>query len=328
MAAHRAALLWAGFGSLAVLLYGMAKAQQDGPSIPMEYCASVNTGEIDAISSNFQSDGRCFNNCTSLHYALAIVQEKNCWCSNLIPNKADQKPLDQCQYPCPGYPSDYCGGDGVFGYMEVVDNKPSGTAPAGYGASTSPPASSATDSVTPTQPTVHTVTVGGTVRTVTANPTFTGDHDPSLSSTSRSNSGLPAGAIAGIVIGVIVGLAAFAALLWFLFVKRRKQNPEESGGLATPARGGGSPRALATPKSAEVSESRYAGADGESSSKRRSYLMPVDPRLDPYAKGIYVGDGNRSRESLASLQDNQDYSRPVFEAPRVLRATNPDPDDD
>ena len=57
--------------------------------------------------------------------------EKDCWCSNLAPNKADQKPITDCQYPCPGYPSDYCGGDGVFGYMEVAGAKPSGTAAAG-----------------------------------------------------------------------------------------------------------------------------------------------------------------------------------------------------
>jgi hypothetical protein len=55
--------------------------------------------------------------------------------------------------------------------------------------------------------------------------------------------------------------------------------------------------------------------------------MPVDPRLDPFAAGIYPGDQNRSRESFNSLQDNQDYSRRVHQAPRILRATNPDPDD-
>lgn len=63
--------------------------------------------------------------------------------------------------------------------------------------------------------------------------------------------------------------------------------------------------------------------------------MPVDPRLDPFAKGIYGaggsgagGDPNRSRESFNSLQDNHDYSRRVHEPARVLRAMNPDPDDD
>ncbi len=45
MAARRAALLWAGF-AIPAALYGMAWAQQS-PSIAMEYCASVNTADMD-----------------------------------------------------------------------------------------------------------------------------------------------------------------------------------------------------------------------------------------------------------------------------------------
>jgi cell wall integrity and stress response component len=91
------------------------------------------------------------------------------------------------------------------------------------------------------------------------------------------------------------------------------------------------------PKLGEVSENRFvvdpdgrsANWDGTvSSAKRRSTLMPVDPRLDPFAKGIYSRSENKSHESVNSLQDNQDYSRRVHEPPRVLRATNPDPLDE
>ena len=42
MAIQQAALIWASFSLLAVL-YGMASAE---PSIPMEYCASVNTADM------------------------------------------------------------------------------------------------------------------------------------------------------------------------------------------------------------------------------------------------------------------------------------------
>jgi hypothetical protein len=45
MAARRAALLWAGF-AIPAALYGMAWAQQS-PSIAMEYCASVNTADME-----------------------------------------------------------------------------------------------------------------------------------------------------------------------------------------------------------------------------------------------------------------------------------------
>jgi len=57
------------------------------------------------------------------------VQGKNCWCSNLVPNKDNQRPLSDCQNPCPGYPSDFCGGDDTYGYMLVDDASPTGTAP-------------------------------------------------------------------------------------------------------------------------------------------------------------------------------------------------------
>lgn len=96
------------------------------------------------VTSNYQSDGRCFGNCTDLKYALAIVQEKNCWCSNVIPNRADRKSLVDCQYPCPGYPSDYCGGDEAYGYMEVAGFTPTSTA---VPASVTEPASSSVRTV-------------------------------------------------------------------------------------------------------------------------------------------------------------------------------------
>jgi hypothetical protein len=48
----------------------------------------------------------------------------------------------------------------------------------------------------------------------------------------------------------------------------------------------------------------------------------MDPNTAP---GIYVR--NKSHESVHTLHDDQDYSRRVVQ-PRVLRATNPDPDQD
>lgn len=173
-------------------------------------------------------------------------------------------------------------------------------------------------------PFIQTVTVGGTVRTVTATPDSTASSDPALVATQTP--GLQSGAIAGIIVGVIAGLAVLAAFIWLLFMKRRRQNGEDAPGYGSPMRGGGSPGVLATPPTGEISGGGLVGADPQA--KRRSHLMPVDPRLDPFAKGIYSADPNRSRESFTSLQDNQDYSRRVHDPPRVLRAVNPDPDDD
>ncbi|KAK4100241.1 hypothetical protein N658DRAFT_104858 [Parathielavia hyrcaniae] len=347
MATHRAALLWATF-SIAALFCRTACAQHpNGPSIPMEYCATVNTADMEPLYATWQSDGRCFGNCTSMKYALAIVQDHNCWCSNLVPNTADQKPITDCQMPCPGFPTDWCGGDGVYGYMQVAGFRPTGTAPpagsddapstsptttdvslseSSSAVSSSPSAPNTTSESSSQPPLLVTVTADGTVRTVTATPTPTHPNNPSLADSTGSD-GLQTGAIVGIVIGVIAGIAVIAAFLWLWFAKRRRQNPDDPNGLAASTRGGSaSPGVIGTPKAGEVSENRYPGA-ADFQTKRRSHLMPVDPRLDPFATGMYAADQNLSRESFASLQDNTDYSRRVHHPPRVLRPTNPDPDD-
>lgn len=179
-------------------------------------------------------------------------------------------------------------------------------------------------------PVVTTITVGGTVRTVTAtpspDPTASSDNSSDEAQIEKKSSGLQAGAIAGIVIGVIGGLGLIGALIWLWRSKRRRQE-EENNGLGSPIRGGGSPGTMATPKMTDISTAAPVAGQWDSQNKRRSHLMPIDPRLDPFATGIYPADQNVSRESFNSLQDNQDYSRRVHHPPRVLRAVNPDPDD-
>lgn len=131
--------------------------------------------------------------------------------------------------------------------------------------------------------------------------------------------------------GVIAALAVAGVFLWLWCIKRKRQ--EEDGNGAPSVHG--SSGMMGTPQTAEVSSNPFGTAseasDGgiwDANGKRRSHLMPVDPRLDPFAKGIYVGAQNKSHESIGSLQDNQDYSRRVHQPPRVLRAVNPDPDED
>ena len=67
------------------------------------------------------SNGFCTNHCGG--YAFAIVQGKTCSCSNTAPASTDD---GDCSSPCPGYPSDKCGGEGTFGYIQL--GQPHGTA--------------------------------------------------------------------------------------------------------------------------------------------------------------------------------------------------------
>lgn len=173
------------------------------------------------------------------------------------------------------------------------------------------------------QPSTQTVTVGGKVQTVIITPTPTATSAGQLAEPeANGKKGLSTGAAVGIAIGVVAALGIIGVLFWIWFMKRRKQN-EESGSSF------GSPRGSSSgSKGATVTETRFAPelvawGDGPAS-KRRSTLMPVDPRLNPYGSALYNGQ-NKSRESIASFQDNQDYSRRVVGQPRVLRAVNPDP---
>ncbi|KAK3307473.1 uncharacterized protein B0T15DRAFT_510745 [Chaetomium strumarium] len=349
------ALLWASLSIAAAFKAGptpMRRADDrlSGPSIPVEYCATVNTADMDPFNSIYQSEGRCYTNCTDLNFALAIVQEKNCWCSNLIPNSDDRTSLSDCRSPCPGYPTDYCGGDGVFGYTSrrgqsqgygasgrlchclasqlltiTLSQTPSSASSSSTSdsssSSTSSESSSTAASTTQSQsqsPVVQTVTIGGTVRTVTATAGITqpdADKDKSING----------GAIAGIIIGILGGLCVAAGAIFFWLRRRREKQLNEKG-MGSPVGRGGSPAMMTTTTTGEGSAA--GGSAGLDSNKRRSYLMPIDPRLDPFATGIYTGDHNRSRESFNSLQDNHDYSRRVHDPPRVLRAINPDPADD
>jgi len=66
---------------------------------------------------------------------------------------------------------------------------------------------------------------------------------------------------------------------------------------------------------------------GDAPGSRRSRLMPVDPRLDPFAP-VYQRGENKSRESVNTIRDDHDYSRRVVHQGPILRATNPDHPDD
>lgn len=73
--------------TLTALFWGFAIAD---PSLPVAYCASINTGETSANYSIYQSEGLCYDWCNDQSYALGVLQEKDCWCSNYVPDSDDQ----------------------------------------------------------------------------------------------------------------------------------------------------------------------------------------------------------------------------------------------
>ncbi|KAK9329376.1 hypothetical protein V1520DRAFT_343464 [Lipomyces starkeyi] len=115
------------------------------------FCSSQNTGSsYQAVYDIYQSYGACMSNCQS-GYALAILQDFQCWCSNEAPG--DTTSLSSCSVDsCPGYPSDPCGNliEGLYGYILI--SPPSGTASASVASTTS------SDSATKTSRSSHSST--------------------------------------------------------------------------------------------------------------------------------------------------------------------------
>ncbi|KAI0014331.1 hypothetical protein F4779DRAFT_632670 [Xylariaceae sp. FL0662B] len=325
----------------------LGKAAQ---SLDMAYCASINTASTSSNSSIYQSDGLCQQFCMD-DFAFSVIQDSDCWCTDYEPDPSTQVDTGKCNTKCPGFPSDTCGGDGLWGYIKL-DKSPKGTKSAGGGSTsttssppqalpitetvhntvtvTPMPASTTTasgSSVTPTPSvSVATVTAGGgqvSLQTVTVLPTTTtadgADSGASSTDMGTSHSGLSTGAAVGVAVGVI-GAVIIAGICVFVFWFRRRRRNREEGMLENQgSQRGSSSGMMGTPTTAMAS---VWDGDNTSTGRRNSRLMPHDPRMDPYATNIYSRlDHNKSRESINTLQDNHDYSR------KVLRTTNPDPPD-
>ncbi|KAI0429381.1 hypothetical protein F5Y09DRAFT_260041 [Xylaria sp. FL1042] len=327
-------------------------------SLTIEYCASTNTAATATNSSIWQSNGLCHDFCVDQSYAFAILQAHDCWCSDYVPAVSSQVDTGECNDSCPGWKPDTCGADGLYGYI-ALDTSPSGTADGsttststGQSSTTvdttstvtstvdsttstststtstasSDPSSSKTTHTTATTPTtsVKTVTAGGTVSLQTVTVTPTPDAGSSAGSDtepgpSTSSHGLSSGATAGLVIGILALVAIIAGIAIFFFYFQRKRRRQEELASRPHSHLSGSQGVMSTPTTTMASV-----WDGENTStgRRSSRLMPHDPRMDPFAMNIYTRFENKSRESINTLQDNQDYSR------KVLRTTNPDPPDE
>ncbi|KAH6671957.1 hypothetical protein B0J14DRAFT_669432 [Halenospora varia] len=190
--------------------------------------------------------------------------------------------------------------------------------------------SSSTSSTWTPTPVVSLKTVTGQVQTVTITPTVP-PNSQSLNGVAKGkgSGGLSTGGAVGLTVGLVALVAVIGAMVFYYIRKRRQEKAEAYNNVSRrgSVSGFGAPQRSATTMS---ENSRYVlGTDGtrvverweEDPDVRRSRLMPVDPRLDPFAPVYQRGDHNKSRESVNTIRDDHDYSRRVH-AP--LRATNPD----
>ncbi|KAF3479703.1 uncharacterized protein GIQ15_06679 [Arthroderma uncinatum] len=300
--------------SLLISLFALYPALSAGVSI--DYCAKLNTGSnFDYVVDGFQSIGACQKTCGD-KYAFAILQGKTCWCSNAAPGNTVSN--DKCNQNCPGYPDDKCGSasQGLYAYI-VLDKKPTTTIGSSSMTTSSSSTKSSSSSATET-PSVTTVEGQVTTITVPNGPTKTST--PSEGTTSSSLTG---GAIAGIIIGTLAAFGIFAAiLLWFCCFRRRQQTKIDDG-YRSPFHESPVPQPIfESTLSSRVPAMRTTPVNGATVGRRGSTArLSIPAFTDHRMKKDAMVYANGGRHSNVSLQDNQDYSRPV------LRLTNPDPDD-
>lgn len=179
---------------------------------------------------------------------------------------------------------------------------------------------------------VQTLTTDGEIRTVTVIPTDLptsgGDPDEGTdggSSTDSGDGGLGTGGIVGIVVGVIGGILAIAGAILFWFFKKRKRNNQAAYQEDPSVRGDSSDRMGSSRPDMAMAGNGGSGSptSGVGSNSNRNSTLAIDPRMDPFKQGLYMR--NASHESINTLRDDHDYSRRI-QQPKVLRATNPDPD--
>lgn len=294
----------------------------------ISYCSSQNTGaESGEATHIWQSNGWCHDKCSG--YAFGVVQKNSCWCSNYIP--AVQISTGECNENCPGFPSEKCGNsaEGLYGYI-ALGMQASGTQGAAKSTSKSPESSTESSETSTTLKTtvkstttseqksspststspdvrIETRTVSGSViiQTVVASP----------QSTSK---GTPGGVIAGAVIGGLVGLAVIVGLgLFFLWrFKKDKTKSEPSIQRNTSNMSRMSRAGLISKPALDTGLAirSHANSDGD-------LITPASTshRDSGFLRPMQTNHPNASRASFNTINDNEDYSRP-------LKVRNPDPE--
>lgn len=132
--------------------------------------------------------------------------------------------------------------------------------------------------------------------------------------------GLNTGEVVGIVVGIIAAVIIATGLILFFWFRRRKQNDDE--GFQDDPSIRDSSSGMVAGSRPDMSMTGGSPVSPAAAANRNSTLQ-IDPRMDPFKQGLYVRSA--SHESVNTLRDDHDYSRRI-QAPKVLRATNPDPE--
>jgi cell wall integrity and stress response component len=146
----------------------------------------------------------------------------------------------------------------------------------------------------------ETQTHGGVVTTITVDSSSATSAADSNTSTQDgdSDSGLSGGSIAGIVVGVLGGVALIVAAVIFFLAKRRQNDASNyTAGIDG--------------RQSKGSQMSYANL-GDNHSHTLSNGSSIPARLPTFTDNRLNTGAMLRRDSDISLQDNEDYSRPVL----------------
>ncbi|OAX77305.1 hypothetical protein ACJ72_08399, partial [Emergomyces africanus] len=128
---------------------------------------------------------------------------------------------------------------------------------------------------------------------------------------SKSGSSISGGAIAGIVIGTLLAVGLIiSAVLWLFCIRRRREEDVKSD-MHEYDRPAPPPNFLSTVQTPSMAYPRGPPMNGAMNTNDRNFLG-VPGFTDSRMKKDAVIYPNGNRNSNVSLQDNQDYSRPVL----------------
>ncbi|GAT19758.1 ER membrane protein [Aspergillus luchuensis] len=170
---------------------------------------------------------------------------------------------------------------------------------------------------------VAVTTDSGVVKTVTipaaTKATSTSAADNLSSAKSSDNSGMSSGTIAGVVVGSVGGALAILALIFVLFFAKRKSrsnspDPSVQSILLDGRQSKGSQMSFM--KGMFSDNHSHTLSAGSAASRLPTF---TDNRM----KTDTVLYANGRRDSDVSLQDNEDYSRPVLRSGQDYRHTSP-----
>ncbi|KAL7925699.1 hypothetical protein ACQKWADRAFT_198726 [Trichoderma austrokoningii] len=172
-------------GSLVLLVLAFTNLVS---AININVCAGFNTAQTPLNVSVWQTNGLCGTFCTKKNYAFSITQQNSCWCSDYYPDEGSVVPTKNCNVPCPAWPSENCGGPGLYGYILLNEVAPSGTSTAPATSTTAQSTSSTTSSTTSSSATASTSesTSSTSAASSTSSTSETSTTAPSSSSSSSS----------------------------------------------------------------------------------------------------------------------------------------------